>query len=125
VGISAAFDLPDSGNEVQIATTNVPNNGSYLVFANVDWIDQVVDENTVICALYHNGNFIGGSTTGIPEAYSDLTQTSLDFGHSSLTGGANAAAGDSISLKCRAEGHDSEPGTLGGQLIIMQIGGFF
>ncbi|HEX7266281.1 MAG TPA: hypothetical protein VF256_02520 [Streptosporangiaceae bacterium] len=120
----ASVDLPDSGDFVQVASSIMPA-GVFVVIATASFIDVVNEENTVICDLRHGANFIGGQRTALPPGFSDLTQTELDFGSLTITGGASVAAGDSISLWCRAEGHDATPGVFGGHLMILQIGGFF
>jgi hypothetical protein len=124
VPVSFSVDLPDSGDFVQVATSVMPA-GSYVVTATASFIDVVNDQNTVICELRHGANFIGGQINPLPPGFSDLTQTELDFGTLTITGGASVAAGDNISLWCRAEGHDAAPRVFGGQLMILQVGGFF
>jgi hypothetical protein len=116
--------MPDSGDFVLEGSTSLPTAGSYVVTATLDLIDMVRDENTVICELRHNSNSIGGGRTALSEGYLDQTQTGLDFGSLTFIGGAQAAAGDQISVWCRAEGHDSEP-SASGHMMILQVGGFF
>ena len=125
VPLASSVDLlPDSGDFVQVATSVMPA-GSYVVTATASFIDVVNDENTIICELRHGTNFIGGQITALPPGFSDLTQTELDFGSLTITGGASVAAGDNISLWCRAEGHGATPRMFGGHLMILQVGGFF
>ena len=119
-----SVDLPDSGDYVEVVTTLMPA-GNYVITATVGLIDVVNDQNTAICELRHGGNFIGGQRTGVPPGFFDGSQTELDFGSLTFTGGASVAAGDTISLWCRSEGHDATPGIFGGHLMILQVGGFF
>jgi hypothetical protein len=95
-----------------------------VVTATLTLRDAIREENTVVCELRHGANIIGGSETALAGGYSDATQRGLDRGSLTFTGGAQAAAGDQISVWCRAEGHDSEPLAFG-HMMILQVGGFF
>lgn len=102
--------------------------GSYVVTATVDFIDNVNADNTVICELRHNASFMGTQKTAMAEGYQDWNQYKYDIAALTVTGGAALAGTGDISFWCRAEGHDATPhfGLFGGgQLMILQVGGFF
>jgi hypothetical protein len=115
--------LPDGGDFRRVSSTIVPA-GNYVVTAAVGLVDKVNDENTVYCELRHGANFIGGQTTALAEGFLDSAQEPLDWASMTVTGGAAAAAGDEVSLWCRAEGRNAEPIVREGHLVILQVGGF-
>lgn len=129
-GISAArfvkFDLitlPDSDAFVQIGATSIPTAGSDVVTATL-LLQDSVRENTVDCELRHGSNFMGTGRTALAEGFAHGLQDPLDFGTLTFTGGAQAAAGDQISVWCGASGQDSSPLAFG-QMMILEVGGFF
>ncbi len=132
---TGAVELPDSGDFERLAVTTVPA-GNYVVTATVSFFDNPNDDNSVICELRSGTNFIGGQKTAMAEGFSDFRQINFDYTSLAVTGGAAVGAGGGeISFWCRAEGHNSTPVTgfsapdtpvdTGGQLMILQVGGFF
>jgi len=115
--------LPDSGDFLKVSASTVAA-GNYVVIASVGYYDSPGDENTVYCELRHGSTFIGGQKSGIPSGYRDSTQLPLDWGTMTVTGGLVGAAGDEVSMWCRAEGHDSDPAIYTGHMMILKVGGF-
>ncbi len=97
--------------------------GSYVVTATFNSVDVVNDDNTVICELLSDGNYIGGARTAMPEGYFDEAQLNLDYATMTVIGGTYLPNGGTIGVRCRAEGHDSKP-SVTGQVMIQQVGGF-
>lgn len=117
--------IPENGDFAQAGATTLPTEGSYVVTVTINFIAGL-NEKLVICELRHGSSFMGQGRTALPEGFSDQTQSYVQYGSLTFTGGAQAAAGDQISVWCRAE----EEGTIlnvsgTGHMMILKVGGFF
>ena len=116
-----AFGDIRPGDFNKMGATSIPTAGSYVVTATISFADSVDNQNTVECQLRHGANWIADAMTALPEGY---TTHAADFGSLTLTGGAQVAAGDEISVWCRDSDQNSYPHG-SGRMMILQVGGFF
>ncbi|HEX2047113.1 MAG TPA: hypothetical protein VHF27_05070 [Acidimicrobiales bacterium] len=130
-GLSGARFVPLQGSNITNGTTvgfTDVGPGNYVAVASVqstadpddDVCDPICDtlNGTLFCRLLHNGEFMGATATDFPPDAADNTSTV----NVSMNGGVTSPGGR-ISVSCSTA--LTSPAAVAGQLMVLQVGGFF